>query len=234
MSWLNRLTNLLRTPELRSAIDEELQFHVDARIADNLAAGMTPGDAQRDAARRFGGQLLALDRSRDADIVAWIETISQDIRYAWRSLRRNPGVTAVALASLTIAIGANTAIFSVVNAVLLRAFPYQDPGRLAILWSTSTLNGSQNVNTSVPNFEDWKSRSHSFVEMAAYRDAAEPLYLAPDAGDPERIAYAYVQGDLFHLLGRSPALGRLFTADDPDQRVAVLSNGLWQRRFGGS
>src|ERR1035438_2854178 len=100
MSWLNRLTNLVRNRKLRSEIDEELQFHVDARIPDNLAAGMTPDDARRDAARRFGGQLLALDRSRDADILVWIETISQDIRYAWRSLRRNPGVTAVALASL--------------------------------------------------------------------------------------------------------------------------------------
>ncbi|SPF46496.1 conserved membrane hypothetical protein [Candidatus Sulfopaludibacter sp. SbA4] len=232
MSWWNRLTNLFRGRDLHSEIGEELQFHLDARIADNLASGMPPDEARRDALRRFGGQLLAMDRSRDADILVWIETIGQDIRYAWRSLRRAPGVTAVALASLTIAIGANTAIFSVVNAVLLRALPYHEADRLAIVWSTGTLNGSQEIKTSVPNFEDWKSRSHSFADLAAYREDAAPLYLA--TGDPERIDYAYLQGDLFRLLGRSAALGRVFTGDEQESRVAVLSNGLWKRRFGSS
>jgi hypothetical protein len=177
MPWLNRVANLFRGRKLHAEIDEELRFHMDARIADNLAAGITPEDARRDAARRFGGQLLALEKSRDADIVVWIETIGQDVRYAWRSLRRNPGVSAVALASLALALGANTAIFSVVNAVLLRALPYKDADRLAVVWSTSTLNGSLDINTSVPNFEDWKSRSRSFADMAAYRDADAPLIL---------------------------------------------------------
>jgi putative ABC transport system permease protein len=235
MSWANRLMNLFRGRRLHSDIDEELQFHLDARIADNLAAGMTPEEARRDAARRFGGQMFALERSRDAEIVVWVETISQDIRYAWRSLRGNPGLTVVALASLAIAIGANTAIFSVVNAVLLRAFPYKDPDRLTIVWSTSTLNGSQEINTSVPNFADWKSRAHSFADLAAYRESDGPLYLAQDpAGEPEWIDYAWVQDDLFRVLGRSPAIGRTFSGDGQERQVAVIGDALWKRRFHAS
>jgi putative ABC transport system permease protein len=229
---LNRLTNLFRGSKLASEIDEELQFHLDARMAHNLAAGMTPEDARRDATRRFGGRMPALEKSRDADIVVWIETIGQDIRYAWRSLGRNPGVTAVALASLALAIGANTAIFSAVNAVLLRALPYKDADRLAVVWSSSTLNGSQEVNTSVPNIEDWKFRSRSLADLAAYREMDAPLILAKDTmGEPEWIDYAWVHGDLFRVLGRSAALGRVFHSSSS---VAVLSHGLWKRRFGAS
>jgi predicted permease len=236
MSWLrpvlSRLRNLFRGRRLFCEIDEELQFHMDARIADNLAAGMTPEDARRDAVRRFGGQMLALEKSRDADIVVWIETIGQDIRYAWRSLRRNPGVTVVALWSLALAIGANTAIFSMVNAVLLRALPYKEADRLAVVWSSSTLNGSQEINTSVPNIEDWKSRGHSFADLAAYREMDAPLILAKDTtAEPEWIDYAWVQDDLFRVLGRSPSLGRVFHSP---ASVAVLSHTLWKRRFGAS
>jgi predicted permease len=235
MPWLRRLANLFRGRALRSEIDEELRFHVDARIADNVSTGMTAEEARRDAIRRFGSETLALDKSRDADIVVWVETIGQDIRYAGRSLRRNPGVTAVALASLALAISANTAIFSLVNTVLLRALPYKDANRLTVVWSTSTLNGAQEINTSFPNFEDWKSRSHSFAELAAYREGDAPLYLAQDAaGEPEWIDYAWVQGDLFRVLGRSAALGTVFDGSERGPGLAVLSQGLWRRRFGAS
>ena len=182
---------------------------------------------------RFG-DTRSQDRSRDADLVGWVETIGQDIRYAWRSLRRNAGVTAVALASLALAISANTAIFSVVNAVLLRALPYKDADRLTVVWSTNTLNGEQEINTSVLNFEDWKSRNHSFADLAAYREADAPLHLARETGEPEWIDYAWVQGDLFRVLGRSAALGRVFNADAQEAGVVVISQGLWKRRFGAS
>ena len=235
MSWLDRCLNLFRGRKLNSEIEEELRFHEEARIADNLAAGMTPDEARRDAARRFGGHTAALERSRDADIVMWMETIIQDVRYAWRSLRRTPVVTAVALGSLALAIGANTALFSVVNAVLLRSLPYRDANRLAVIWSTSTLNGSNSINTSVPNFEDWKARSHSFAELAAYRESDGPFFRPGNQADePEWIDYAWAEDDLFHVLGRSAAIGRVFTGDSREAQVAVLSHGFWKRRFAGS
>src|SRR5207302_277804 len=150
----------------------------------NLARGMSPEEARGDAHRRFGGQGSALENSRDADIFVWVETILQDLRYGLRSLRQNPGVTAVALVSLALAIGANTAIFSVVNAVLLRALPYQAPDRIAMLWVTNTLNGAREMRASVPNFEDWKARSRAFEDLAAYREADAAFTLT---GEPDWI-----------------------------------------------
>ncbi|HLK66910.1 MAG TPA: ABC transporter permease [Bryobacteraceae bacterium] len=234
MPWLTRFANLFRPNELYREIDQELEFHLEARVADNLAAGMTPEDARRDAILRFGGRARVMEQSRDADVVLWIESIAQDLRYAWRSLRRTPVVTAVALGSLVLAIAANTAIFSVVNAVLLRALPYPDAGRLAIIWSTSTLNGSQEINTSFPNFADWKSRNRSFTDLAAYRPDAAPLYLGQDQIDePEWVDYTWTHGDLFGVLGRTAAVGRVF-AGTGETGVAVISHSLWKRRFDGS
>src|SRR5262245_50935755 len=106
MAWFNRLANALRVERLRGDIDEELRHHIEARTADNLAAGMSPQEARADALRRFGGTTLALDKSQDVDILMWVETILQDLRYGFRNLRRNPGITAVAVVSLALVIGA--------------------------------------------------------------------------------------------------------------------------------
>ena len=161
MSWPGRALNLFRRRRLDADIEEELQFHVEARTRDNVAAGMTPDDARRDARRRFGFPLHAREASRDANVVLWLETFILDLRYAVRGLRKSPAVTAIAVLSLGLAIGANTAIFSLLNAVLLKPFPYRDAGRIAILWTTNTLNGAREQNTSVPNLEDWKAQSRT-------------------------------------------------------------------------
>src|SRR5260370_20550442 len=108
MAWVSRLANILRAEKLRSEIDEELRYHIEARTADNCAAGMSALEARADALRRFGGASLALDRSRDAHILVWLETMVQDLRYGARNLRSNPGVTAVALLSLALAKGARS------------------------------------------------------------------------------------------------------------------------------
>ena len=161
MSWFQQLANIFRPGKLRSEIDEEFQYHIEARIADNVADGMSPEEARADALGRFGGRTLTLDRVHDADTAAWLGTALQDLRYGVRNMRSNPMVTVVALLCLALAMGASTAIFSVVDAVLLRALPYKQPDRLTLLWMSTTLNGSR-VNASISNFDDWKARTRTF------------------------------------------------------------------------
>lgn len=230
MAWFRRLATVFRAQKIRGEIDEELRYHIEARTADNLAAGMSLEEARADARRRFGGAALALDRAHDADTLVWVSSVVQDLRYGARSMRLNPFVTLVALFSLALAIGAGTAIFSVIDAVLLRELPYRTPDRIVLAWVTNALNGAQ-ANATVPNFDDWEKRAHSFESMAMYREA-DASFSAD--GQPGWIEYALVYGEFFPLLGRSPAVGRTFSGDGGDAREAVLSYGLWRSRFGGS
>jgi len=235
MSWTTRLVNAFRRTHVDADIDEELQFHLQERVRDNVHAGMAPDAARREAERRFGGLLHARERTRAADAVVWIETAAQDVRYALRSFRHSPITTLVIVGSLALSIGATTALFSVVNAALLRPLPYADAGRLAILWTAHLLNGSMEQNTSLPNMEDWKANARSFEDMAAWRESRGSL-LDPDtqsAGGGEWVRWSAVTDNFFALLGRPAAVGRVFTRDDftPGRSVAVVTHGLWQRHF---
>lgn len=230
MPWLNRLVNVFRPARCRDEISEEIRYHIDARIEANCSAGMSPEDARADALRRFGGALLAMEKSHDANIFVWLETILQDLRFGIRSLRASLGVAAAVTFSLALAIGANTAVFSVINSVLLRALPYKDPNRIVIPAMTNALNGGR-MNVSVPNFDDWKSRVKSFSEVAGFRDADASFAVN---GEPGWTDFAWVYGDFFRLWGRSPLLGRVFGPGSADPRQAVLSYRMWQRYFDSS
>src|SRR5215212_10878572 len=160
-------------------------------------------------------------------------TLMADIRFGVRMLLKSPVVTVVALFALTLGIGANTAIFSVVNAVLLRAFPYRDAEQLALVWEKKQgARTDQNV-INLGNFSDWKEQNQVFSDMAVFFDRS--FNLTGD-GEPEEITGQYGTTNLFSVLGTNPVLGRTFIEEDGREgqaRVIVISNGLWQRRYGG-
>jgi putative ABC transport system permease protein len=165
-----------------------------------------------------------------------METLFKNIRHAIRSLWKHPGFTAIAVLTLALGIGANTAIFSVANAVLLRPLPYKDPDRLVMVWETNVKKGVNHVQVSAPNYVDWRDQNDVFEQMAA-------AFARPDTGvnlsqgtDPEWVQAAVTTGNLFATLGIQPALGRAFLPEEEtagNNRVAMLSDSLWRRRFGG-
>ncbi len=230
MSWTSRSANLLRRKKLDSEVEEELQFHLQARIRDNLAAGMSPDEARQDAVRRFGGELLAGEKTRDADILVWLETLGKDVRFAFRSLAKNRGVTAVAVLSLALGIGANTAIFSAIHAVLLRPLPYKNPERLAYLWMDNRRLALHEDLTSYPNYQDWK-KNRSFQDLAAFVPTDSILSALEE---PARVPDAVITSNLFSVLGVQPALGRAFTPKEEEpgaDREVILSNSTWRTQF---
>ena len=219
-----------RERELRDELESHLQLHVD----DNLRAGMTSDEARRIAAIKLGGVAQTAERYRDQRGLPGLDALRQDVVYAVRVLRKNPGFTATAVLTLALGIGANTAIFSVVNAVLLRPLPFTDPGRLVLIFATEAQRGNRFDVASYPAFADWREQSRSFESMAAFTNKSATV----EAGRES----VFVQGKrvtpgLFDVLGRQPALGRAFRADEQQpgtSAVVILSDGFWKRHFLGT
>src|SRR5436309_1884280 len=204
------------------------------------ARGWTPAAAREEALRRFGDveQYRCDCRSADERRAGRehrkenLIVLKQDIRFALRSLRQQPAFTAIAVITLALGIGANTAIFSVINSVMLTPLPYREPHRLVMLWETRP--GSDRPLVSYPNFKDWQQRQRGFEDIGVYYPWAS--FTMTGRGDAERVDGALVSGNYLQLLGVRPALGRLVTpADDSpgSARVALLDNGFFQSRFGG-
>ena len=163
-----------------------------------------------------------------------METLIKDARYALRQLFSHRAFALIAILALALGIGANTAIFSVVNAVLLRPLPYPAPDQLVWIWGTNPLNDIPKENASYPDYADWKQQAQSFQAMGGFAQTS-PI-LTGGEGEPERLPGAVVMGDLFTALGVEPALGRKFLPEEMEvgkNRVVILSHALWQRRFGG-
>ena len=216
-----RLRSLFRRAQVEQELDEELRYHLDRQIEEYLSKGMTEEAARYATLRAMGGVERRKEECRDMRNVRWIEDLMQDVRYSLRTLRKSPGFTAVATLMLALGIGANTAIFSVVNAVLLRSLPYQDPDRLVM------------VSFAERRFLEWRDQAKAFEQIAAYQIHTADL---TGNGEPERLAAGYVSANLFATLGVAPALGRAFTpAEDTvcSAPVVILSDGLWRRRFDG-
>src|SRR5271155_1698821 len=156
----------------------------------------------------------------------------QDVRYGIRMLAKNAGFTVIAVLTLALGIGANTAIFSVVNAELLRPLPFHDPSRLVRIWETNSRVGTKSDSISFPNFEDWQAQNHVFEKIGVYTNSS---YTLTGVEQPARLEGQAISADMFSLLGATPELGRAFLTgdDEPHHHVAILSHQLWKDHFGG-
>jgi putative ABC transport system permease protein len=229
-----RLRGLLRKRSVEREMEEELRFHVRMRAEENVRRGMTSDEAERAALRSFGQWARIKENCRDFKGGGLVEVLLQDVKFGVRTLMKNRGFTLVAVLTLAIGIGANTAIFSVVEAVLLRALPYRDADRVVLLWENNRLRGKPHNVVNPGNFLDWREQSASFDEMAAFADQRVGL---TGGGEPEEVAAQAATPNLFQLLGARPALGRTLLPGDGEagrEEVVVISHGLWQRRFGGA
>ncbi|MBI1895961.1 MAG: ABC transporter permease [Acidobacteria bacterium] len=228
-----RLRGLFGLQRRERELDEEVRFHLEMQIADNLKAGMNPAEARYAALRGFGAIEPMKETYRERRAVALVETTAQDLRYAVRTLRKSPGFSITAVAVLALAIGANTAMFSVLNAVLFRPLPYTAPEQLAMLWSEDPSQNLREGRSAYWNVEQWRSQSESFADMAFFDGVSVTLTSADRA---EQISAVRHTPNLFPLLGVQPLHGRAFSAEEAEQRqrLALISHRFWQARFGGS
>jgi putative ABC transport system permease protein len=222
-----RFRVLLQRDRLDRELEEEMQSHLRMQAEEIEAAGMPAEEARYAARRQFGNPAFLKEESRGLWGWRWADALAQDLRFALRLIRRNPAFSAIAILTLGLAIGGNTLVFSLVDAVVLRPLPFADPGRLMMLWTVES-ESQRAMNSSYPDFRDWQGQSRTFEAMAAF---ALPSYNLTGAAEPERVDALAATPGLFHLLGIEPAVGRSFTAGEG--RVALLSHSLWMRSFGG-
>jgi len=231
---LYRLRALFRRKSLEASLDEEVQGHLRMAAQEHMEKGESAERARATALREFGNVALVEEVTRDIWGWSWLETLLQDLRYGLRMLGKNPGFTAVAVLTLALGIGANTAVFSLVNTILLRPLPYRNPSELAVVSEiVPQMGGDLEVGVAAGEYLDYRDRNRSFVQTGAYEDAGFNL---TGEGNPLRINAAAVTASVFQLLGVPPRLGQVFTAEeerDGGAAVAVLSYSLWQRHYGG-
>ncbi len=226
-----KLHALLRKSEIERELDEELRHHIERQTEQNIRLGMSPEEARYAARRAFGGVEQAKEQSRDARGVRWLEDIRQDLRYGLRMLLKNPGFTLIAAVTLALGIGANTAIFSVVNGVLLRPLPYKDPQRLVMVFAPRRLD--QEFLLSSGGFTVLRNQNQVFEQVAAFLPMLDSSNITGD-GEPEFLGGVLVSANLFTLLGAEARYGRTFLPEEEKpgaNRVVIFSHSLWQRRF---
>jgi predicted permease len=251
MRVIKRLRSLFGRSAQEHELDDELRFHIEMKTSENIAAGMPPDEARYAALRAFGNPSLKREDARTTWGWNWLEHLSQDLRYGLRAMRQSRGFTAVAVLSLALGIGANTAIFSLIDSVLLKTLPVEDPQHLvALQWASQgwpeVINGlsgtmyrdgaGRNVSPSFsyPLYEQLRSQNHVFSNVLAMSGNTSELNVGY-RGEPGRADGELVSGTFFDTLGVQPAVGRTFTPDDDradSSPAAVISYGYWDRRFG--
>src|SRR5215467_9524447 len=232
-----RLRSLFRWAQADQELDDELGDHIERRTDEYAAQGMTQEEAYRRARLDLGGIEQTKENCRDARRVNWVQDFVQDLRFSLRTLCKSPGFTAVVILTLALGIGASTAIFSVVNAVLLRPLSYPNHDRLVRIGETHPRNGCGLCgtlgNATYANFNDLERAATTVENIASFR---EWVFNLTGEGEPEQVRGALVSGNFFAAFGSRPTLGRMIAPEEDapggDNHVAVLSYALWQRRFG--
>ena len=230
-----RLRALLRRGAAERELDEELRFHIQMETEKNIRAGMSAANARRRALRDFGGVEPTKEAHRDVR-GRFVEELVADTRYAVRTLRRAPVLAGAAIATLALGIGANTTIFSAVNAEILRPLPFANPGRLVMLWEENPEKHWHQQLCAPANAFDWKDQVKAFQDVALYFDGAGQSILTGE-GAPQILKAAGVTGNVFDLLGIRMQLGRALMPDETwsangTAHTAVISDGFWRDRFG--
>jgi putative ABC transport system permease protein len=231
MSLGRRIANLFSRSKVERDIDNELRSHLEMRIEDNIAAGMSPEEGRRDALLRFGNPVSMKERTAGADIALGIDSIWADIRSAFRQLRRSPVLAWTSILVLALGIGACTAIFSAVKPILLDPLPYPNARRIMMIWEVK--GSGRAIPVTFATFHGMTERSNSYDAMAVLKPW-QPTMIAADR--PERFDGQRVSADFFRTLGVAPLLGRDFnTSDDRfhGPNMVILSDALWRRRFAG-
>jgi predicted permease len=230
-AWFMRLLGAFslqrREQEFAAEMESNLQMHID----DNIRAGMPPDQARREALLKFGGANSTRDSYRHQSGLPFLETLMQDLRYGTRMLRRSPGFTFVAVLTLALGIGANTAIFSVINAVLLRPLPFKDPDRLVQLWETENAPG--NYPLTGPDYLDWQSQNTTMEGTSLY--AGRGVLNGSGTGETQPVSFVRTQANFFNVMSVAPEMGRGFAPGEDREgknKVVVVSNGFWKKFFG--
>jgi len=230
---LVRLGELFTKGRRERDLAAELDAHLEHHIEENLRSGMAPGEARRQAMLRLGGIEQTKDAYRDRRGFPWIDASLQDLQYAGRVLRKNPGFTAVAIATLALGVGANSAMFSIVNAVLLRPLPFPQASRLVQIFAADSASGRRTDVVSYPDYEDWRAAAAAFDSMSAFVTRS---LLVSNGQTADLVLGARVAPSIFDTLGVQPAIGRTFRQDETEpgaSHVVLLGDGFWKRQFGG-
>ncbi len=237
MSWLSRIINVFRSDEVDRELDEGLRFHVEARTEDLIASGVPREDALREASRRLGNVGVLRERSRDVRLLSALDALVRDLSFGVRMLRRDGPVSTAAIASLALAIGACTAAFALVDALILRPLPVREPSRLVSLGIVEDPARPDRTSFNYPLYQRIGEATRGRAALAAFSYQVRSDAAIDPRGPEERVYAQFASGNAFGLIGVTPALGRvLLPADDSpaaDHDVAVLSYSFWMRRFGG-
>jgi predicted permease len=228
MHWLRRL---FRKEQAEKQLDSELRFHLERQIADYIAAGMSPNEASRRARLDFGSSEGIKEDCRESRRSNVTETLLQDMHFGLRILRKNPGFTLAAITTLALGIGANTAIFTVLNSVVLRPLPYRDPSRLALVWTGSAQNRQARFPASGPQLTYLREHNRLFEDVGAIWASTGTL---AGLAEPEQLKAGNVTSNFFQIFGVTPQLGRDFAETDQHQGappILILSDSLWRSHF---